>query len=243
MAVAALEREAVRALRASFLAALDDTSRDEFLDRTSMLDVDAGRVCIRPDGTSRGAVVIRGVFRVFVMAADGRRLTVRYARQGAMVGLVSGLGEMPAPVFVQAVTDGRLLSLDRADVEALARRNGSVAWALAREVSMRLRESIEALADASFGTLRSRVVRVLFDHASHDAGELIARMTQQEIADHLGTAREVVARNLAQLQAVELVRLARGAITIVDADRLARTGGGWSGGPYWTPGSPASLEG
>lgn len=107
-------------------------------------------------------------------------------------------------------------------------------------MSTRLRESIESLADASFGTMHGRIMRVLFDHATGAGGELITRMTQQEIAEHLGTAREVVARHLGQLRKSGLIQVARGAVTILDADRLARSVGGWHDGPYWIPGADAS---
>jgi CRP/FNR family transcriptional regulator len=46
-------------------------------------------------------------------------------------------------------------------------------------------------------------------------------MTQQQIAAHLGTSREVVARLLGQFVAAGLVATGRGTVRIVDAAGLA----------------------
>jgi len=50
----------------------------------------------------------------------------------------------------------------------------------------------------------------------------VVRMTQQEIASHLGTTREVVARVLGQLAAAGRIRTGRRQIAITDPVRLAR---------------------
>ncbi|MBC7317018.1 MAG: winged helix-turn-helix domain-containing protein, partial [Chloroflexi bacterium] len=48
------------------------------------------------------------------------------------------------------------------------------------------------------------------------------RMTQREMAAHLGTVREVVARALAQFERQGWIRLGRGVIEILDAEALRK---------------------
>jgi CRP/FNR family transcriptional regulator len=52
---------------------------------------------------------------------------------------------------------------------------------------------------------------------------LVLPMSHEEIADAIGSAREVVSRNLAQFQADEMLALERGRIRIVDRARLDST--------------------
>ena len=47
-------------------------------------------------------------------------------------------------------------------------------------------------------------------------------MTHEEIAHHIGTAREVVSRQLKLLSAEGLVRVTRGKIILSDADAMRR---------------------
>ena len=48
----------------------------------------------------------------------------------------------------------------------------------------------------------------------------ILKITHEKIADHLGSAREVVTRMLRHFQADGLVKLSRGTIAITDIDEL-----------------------
>jgi CRP/FNR family transcriptional regulator len=66
--------------------------------------------------------------------------------------------------------------------------------------------------------LERRLANFLLLRASTDG---IVRMTQQEIASHLGTTREVVARALGQLASARRIRTGRRQIVINDPVRLA----------------------
>jgi cAMP-binding proteins - catabolite gene activator and regulatory subunit of cAMP-dependent protein kinases len=66
--------------------------------------------------------------------------------------------------------------------------------------------------------LDQRLANLLLLHASA-TGEL--RMTQQQMAQHLGTTREVVARSMGELSALGLVETRRGRTLVKDAAGLA----------------------
>ena len=55
-------------------------------------------------------------------------------------------------------------------------------------------------------------------------GTPLLRLTHEKIANHMGTAREVVTRMLRYFQNEGLVRLARGSVEIIDAGRLEALG-------------------
>ena len=69
--------------------------------------------------------------------------------------------------------------------------------------------------------LERRLSNFLLLRASTDG---IVRMTQQEIASHLGTSREVVARALGQLASAKRIRTGRNQIVINDPVTLAEHG-------------------
>jgi CRP/FNR family transcriptional regulator len=64
-----------------------------------------------------------------------------------------------------------------------------------------------------------RLAQFMLTHAASD-GTL--RMTQQQLAHHLGTTREVVARLIGELVAAQLLRTQRGLIAIRDPFGLRR---------------------
>ena len=229
-AVRESEELVTRAIAGSSFAALAPHSLRPLLEAGSLVRVAQRGVAFRSsDRPSRGGLVLSGLVRIFVESADGRRLTVRYARMGALAGIVTGLSR-PAPVNVQAVTECQLWELPIGAIEAAARADAAFAWALAQETSLRLLDSIEALADASFGTLAGRLARTLLDVAEESVtgNRLEAAMTNQELADSVGTVREVVARLVGRLREEGVLSTSRGLITIQDPERLAASVGQWS---------------
>ena len=87
---ATVDARLAAALAGSTLGELDDARREALLVGSARRRVPAG-TSLRREGT-RGAhleLVIEGFVRVYLTALDGRTLTVRYARPGALFGAVS----------------------------------------------------------------------------------------------------------------------------------------------------------
>jgi len=168
------------------------------------------------------AVVMHGLLRVYMHASDGRQVTVRYVRAGDLLGVPALVGG-PAPVFVQAVVPGAAFRFDVDRVRRAARTDPSVAWLFASESVHRLYDVLEELAGNTFGTVRQRVARHLLDLAASPAaaGPLIALVSQQDLANSVGSVREVIARVLAELRAERLVRTSPGRVQILDPVRMS----------------------
>jgi CRP/FNR family transcriptional regulator len=187
-------------------------------------DVAEGVTVYTEAETERFAVILRGLIRVYMNTSDGREVTVRYVRTGELLGapaLIAG----PAPVFVQAVTDSSLYFMDVARVKTLAQRDAAVAWVFAQESVHRLYDVLEELAGNTFATVRQRVVRHLLDLASSRAtgdSRLTALVNQQDLANSVGSVREVVARVLHELREASLVRTSPGRVEILDAVKMSR---------------------
>jgi CRP-like cAMP-binding protein len=174
-------------------------------------------------------LMLSGTARSFITAADGRQLTVRYARRGAIIGKRSDLSGDHAPVSVRAVTACHVLELDVAQLSRLVETEVMVALAVLSELTGRLEEVYATIADSAFGSVRQRVVRHLLALAD-DADESkrnVVRVTQQQLADGIGSSREVVARELAHLRGEHVVQTGDGSIEILDRDRLTSFLGGW----------------
>lgn len=190
-------------------------------------------------------VVLSGTARSFITAADGRQLTVRYAKRGAIVGKRSDLSGDHAPVSVRAVTACQVLELDVEQLERLVATEVLVAQAVLIELTGRLEDVYATIADSAFGSVRQRVVRHLLALAddADDTGRNVVRVTQQALADGIGSSREVVARELAHLRSEALVRTGEGSIEILDRERLTSFLGGWRRqSRVTTPGASASRD-
>jgi CRP/FNR family transcriptional regulator len=170
------------------------------------------------------ALVIDGLIRVYMNASDGRQVTVRYARAGDLLGVPAVVGG-PAPVFVQAIVPGTVFRFDVRRIAHAARTDPAVAWTFAQESVHRLYDVLEELAGNAFASVRQRVARHLLDLASSRSlsdGPLTAHVSQQDLANSVGSVREVVARILAEFRAERLVRTSPGRVEILDPVRMSR---------------------
>jgi CRP/FNR family cyclic AMP-dependent transcriptional regulator len=168
-------------------------------------------------------LVLSGLVRIQVAAADGRSMTIRYCRRGDLMGAATLYAEVVRPFSIQALTDAELLRLDPRTVTWFAGRDTRVAMALLHETSERVMAFIAQFSGHAFGTLRRRIARHLLDLAAVDgpSRQLAATISQQELADAVGTVREVVVRILRELRAEGAIRTSRSGIVITDPERLS----------------------
>ena len=192
-----------------FLATLPAAAARRLLADAVRIDVPAGGTVYRDEESGRAIVVLHGLLRLYMRAPDGRQVTIRYTRPGEIVGLALVIGG-PAPVSIQALTSASVVALRIDVLRALLETDPAVARACAEELARQLFRAFDEIAEQAFLSVRQRVARQLLDLAVHaDDGTLLARVSQQELADAIASAREVVARALHELRQVGLVRLAR----------------------------------
>jgi CRP/FNR family transcriptional regulator len=219
------------ALAHSFLARLPPEVCDGLRAEGERADYPAGTTVYRAGSDPRAALVVRGLLRVFLTSAEGRQVTVRYARPGDVLGIAVLVGG-PASTSVQAVEPSSVFRISARALIAAARRDPRVSWAIAEELNRRLYEVLEQTAVNAFGSVRQRVAAHLLDLASaqqHPRGRLAARVSQQELADAAGSVREVVARVLRDLRVAGIVATTAESVVILDPARLYTESGGPAG--------------
>ena len=225
------DREVEDALAHSFLARLPSEVCDGLRAQGERADYPAGTTVYRAGSDPRAALVVRGLLRVFLTSPEGRQVTVRYARPGDVLGIAVLVGG-PASTSVQAVEPSSVFRISARTLVAAAQRDPRVSWAIAEELNRRLYEVLEQTAVNAFGSVRQRVAAHLLDLASdrqRPRGRLVARVSQQELADAVGSVREVVARVLRDLRIAGVVATAADSVVILDAARLYAESGGPAG--------------
>ena len=175
-------------------------------------------------------VVVEGLLRFYIHTPDGRSMTVRYAGRGEMIGVRGlALGTSTGPAAQryggralngEALQDSTVLLLSRATVTGLARRRAEVAWALTREIAEQAMRDQELIATNVFSPIRTRVARHLLMLGMRHGRELVLRVSHQEIADAIGSVREVVSRALCRFQDEGLVERRGRLLVLSDPNAL-----------------------
>ncbi|MDX9765791.1 MAG: Crp/Fnr family transcriptional regulator [Ectothiorhodospiraceae bacterium] len=164
-------------------------------------------------------VVLSGRLRVFTLAPNGTEATLYFIDPGetCVLALNCLFNDLLYPAWVQAETATTIAIIPGSLYRTLFEREPGIQDMTVRTLStlvFRLMSELEQLHSSHH---RERLANFILNHASSD-GSL--HLTQQQLAQHLGTTREVIARLLRTFVCEGLVRTQRGAVIIRDLPRL-----------------------
>jgi CRP-like cAMP-binding protein len=178
----------------------------------------------RPTGL---AVVVSGLVRIYRMLEDGKVHIHHYARPFAPINIVPALDGRPNPTSAEAVIDTQIAWLARPTLLRMMMHDAELMQSTLRLLALQNRELMARLDDMGFRTVPSRLARLLLQRGGFENGANIPldTLSQDEIAQVLGTSREVLGRALRQLYDLGLVRRDGRKYVIVDREGLERLAG------------------
>jgi CRP-like cAMP-binding protein len=192
---------------------------------------DVGEVVFREGDDSDTCYVVRdGHARAVRSHPDGRTITLASFGPGDIFGELAMFDDEKRSATVEAVEDLRAVALLGPDMRRLLHRHPEIAAKLLATVTRRLRAANERLARQSFQTVQSRVAGVLatlVDQARQEGGgnvegDVLISLTQSDIAQLAGSARESASRFLAVLERAGVITQGRGRLTVHDPRALHR---------------------
>ncbi len=189
------------------------------LDALPLMKVPGGTVLFRDGDDCQGYVfVLSGSIRVQKMDPEGREIVLYRVEDGQTCMLTTSclLGGRPYPAegVAEEETELAMLSPKRLDVllsDAAFRR-----FVLSM-ISLRIADLMTLIEDVAFGRMDVRLARRLLE-LDNGSGEL--RLTHQQLATELGTAREVVSRLLKDFERRKMVSLGRGIVLLPESKTL-----------------------
>ena len=166
-------------------------------------------------------VVLEGEVKI-VRSRDGRQHVIHRGKAGATLGEVPLFAGGTYPASAIAVARTRCLVLPRERLEAAIAAHPAVAQLFLRGLARRVRSLVERLDERSSTNIRTRVARwLLARSAGEPHGWFALGRTQEELAEELGTVREVVVRALAELRESGAIESdGRGRYRILDRELL-----------------------
>jgi CRP-like cAMP-binding protein len=167
--------------------------------------------------------VAAGVVKVFKTSADGKEQILHIIRPGDSfndVPVLGGVNLASAAAMSTAVLNG----IKKKDLEALAKEYPQIALNIVNVLSQRVGEMVELVEDLSFRNVNGRVAKILLEHIGNSDGEN-PRLTQQEMAAMIGTAREMVGRSFRILEEEGAIRMEHNRVVITDKAALKRIAG------------------
>lgn len=185
-----------------------------------------GLVTSPDDDDERLYVVKRGRVRLYRLTPDGKQLTLEILDKGRIVGRMSWLGQQLTDAYAEAVEDALICSFTPRELKRLIDRFPSVGVNIIRYLSDRLAASEREREVMAFRSVEQRLAARLielvqrFGQPADGAMAIDARLTQQELADMIGTSRETLATTVTSLRERGVLEMRNQRVVILDTDRL-----------------------
>ena len=164
-----------------------------------------------------------GGMRIYILSEDGREVTLyRLGEEEVCVMSASCvLNCITFDVHIDAEGDMEAYLIPSMVFRRLNEENIYVQNYVYRNAVDRFSDVMWAMEQILFMSLDKRLAIFLLDEASKTGSDSL-KMTQEQIARYIGSAREAVSRMLKNFQADGLIEQSRGTIRIVDKVRLKR---------------------
>lgn len=202
------------------LAALTAHSLSELTKAARVIHARAGSRLFEPRQLPTAYLLaLSGSIRVQKTSETGREMVLYRVGAGESCVLTTAclIGEEVYEAEAIAETDIEAISLPRAAFDALVAEDAAFRRFVFTSFGVRMTELLRLIDDVAFARIDTRLAHKLVE-LSAPGGTIT--MTQQQLAAELGSAREVVSRQLQEFQRHGWIGLARGTITIHDAAAL-----------------------
>jgi CRP/FNR family cyclic AMP-dependent transcriptional regulator len=173
--------------------------------------------------------VAEGSVKLLIRSANGDAVELARLWPCDVFGEVALLDGGPRSASAEAVERSVLIAIARGELLRLLRSNGVVVDALLRSLGQLVRRANGQSADLIFLNLRGRVAKKLLELGTAGgavSGTLHRKITQGDLAQMVGGARQTVNQVLRQFEERGWIRLANRTIEIVGWDGLRRQAGG-----------------
>jgi CRP-like cAMP-binding protein len=161
--------------------------------------------------------LISGVVKLFKTSSQGKEQIISLARPGDVLNDISIFDGGPNEVSAQAVSPVVVYGIKKDRFDTVMQRYPQITGRIVKALATHTRQLITLVEDLSFKHVPGRVAKILLQTIGADGAH---RLTQQEMANMAGTAREVVARSLKALEEQGLIKMERHNIMILDKNKL-----------------------
>ena len=207
-----------------FFPKLSPQQQGLLTDSVEPLEAKAGTVVHNGSLDCLGLLIIRsGQLRVYALSSEGREITL-YRLFDHDICLFSASCVMPDiqfEVIIEAEKDTKMWVIPSCLFKDLMEQSAAVANYANQLISSRFSDVMWLMEQIMWKSFDKRLARLLRERIALDVSPFL-KMTHERIANHLGTAREVVTRMLRYFQSEGMVRLSRGEIAITDEKALRK---------------------
>ena len=188
------------------------------LDFTAMKKVTAGTVVHNGTMECTGFLLVRsGQLRAYTLSSEGREVTIYrlFDHDCCLFSAACIMSSLQFEVIIEAEKDSEVFIIPPSVYQKLMNESLPVSKYTNDLMATRFSEIMWLMEQIMWKSFDKRLAGYLLEEISIEESNCL-KVTHEKIANHMGTAREVVTRMLRYFQSEGLVQLSRGTIEITD---------------------------
>lgn len=200
-----------------FFRGLDDPALEDLAHEVVIRQYQADELIFLEGDPDAGLhLVAEGVCKVYRISEEGREQILATLGPGDSCNEVPVIDGGPNPANLAAVDDATVWVVSADSLNRLRQRYPILNDIIIKNLAMRCRQLVQRVYNLSFLPVTGRLAAFLLQQSDQTDALSRRRWTQDEIAAHLGTVREMVGRAFRELQEADLIALDRHRIEILD---------------------------
>ena len=171
-----------------------------------------------------GMLLVRsGQLRAYILSEEGREVTIcRFFEMDICLFSASCvMPNMQFDIFIEAEKDSELWVIPACLYQNLMDESIAIANYSHNLITNHFSEVMWLMEQIMWKSFDKRLAKFLLEECALE-GTNSLKITHEKIANHMGTAREVVTRMLRYFQSEGMVKLTRGSVDIVDTKKLKK---------------------
>ena len=166
-------------------------------------------------------LVCSGQLRAYMLSEEGREITIcRFFEMDiCLFSAACVMPNMQFDIFIEAEKDSGIWIIPACLYQNLMDESLPVANYSHNLITNHFSELMWLMEQIMWKSFDKRLAAFLLEESALE-GTVSLRITHEKIANHMGTAREVVTRMLRYFQSEGMVRLTRGAVELTDVKKL-----------------------
>ncbi len=183
-------------------------------------------VCWQGEVWPYAAYISTGKLEWAMLSPEGRRQVVFKLNSCDIVWGHSLVDGQPMPASLEAREEAVLSLSERDTILPIILRNAEAAWDVSRVLICYMRRVREVIYGFAFHPVAGRLARLLLSHyAPVDDQSALRDLTLDQMADTVGTTRELVSRTLHRFADEGIIRVSRVELAFLDREKLESLAG------------------
>lgn len=172
-------------------------------------------------------VVLEGEVRLSINSSDGKRLSLRIAREGDIIGLSSTFSDTPYDVTAETLYPSKIALIERSEFLTFLACHPDAYQSVTEELGRHITMACSQLRNLALSSSApEKLARLLLEwgdngQAKESGSRLRFSLTHEEVGDFIGTSRETVTRILTKFKNRSLVAFKGSMMTIPSRAALA----------------------